>query len=227
MFKVRVKEFSRANLLEVGVQSCCSNKSIKNTVSSNLLFFCDVDVLFNVQFLDLCRLNARQNKRVYFPILYSYYNSQLSKRQEPRMASLDLITQRVNSVEEDPNLNITDIEELDLLIDNQVGYWRDTGFGMVCLHDTDFWALGGFGDKFRAKNGWGGEDVHLVRQFLKSSLEVHRVVTPGLFHLYHKKECLPDLNPSELDECIAVKIKNEASLKSFGMMYFKDFVAKY
>ncbi len=122
---------------------------------------------------------------------------------------------------------MADVEKLDLLIEDEVGYWRDTGFGMVCMRDVNFWAVGGFGDKFRAKSSWGGEDVHLARQLAKSGLEVHRAVTLGLFHLYHGKECQESvMDVNEYEECMAVKIRSEASVKSLGMRYFSNLGVK-
>ena len=37
------KEFSRANLIAIGVENYCAN----NSNDESLLFFCDVDILFN------------------------------------------------------------------------------------------------------------------------------------------------------------------------------------
>lgn len=41
---------------------------------NEVLFFCDVDVLFSRKFLENCRQNTKLGKQVYFPILFSEYD---------------------------------------------------------------------------------------------------------------------------------------------------------
>ena len=65
--------FSRAKLLDIGVDKCCDHFDTARR-NENLLFFCDVDVLFNQNFLHMCRYNAIRGRRAFFPILYSFYN---------------------------------------------------------------------------------------------------------------------------------------------------------
>jgi hypothetical protein len=48
-----------------------------------------------------------------------------------------------------------------------------------------------------------------------------RSITPGLFHLYHAKECNKrELDKAKYKDCVAAKILNEASQKHFGLVYF-------
>lgn len=120
------------------------------------------------------------------------------------------------------NFSLHDPSDLELTINNDFGHWRESGFGMTCLYREDFISVGGFGELFKNKSDWGGEDRYLVRRFLRSDLEVFRAVTPGLFHLYHHKECkgIGEIAEKEYEECMMVKISNEASLKTLGMAYF-------
>lgn len=60
------EEFSRAKLLKLGIDNCCSRYSNTDEYTDDLVFFCDVDVLFNRNFLEICRTNAVRNKRVFF-----------------------------------------------------------------------------------------------------------------------------------------------------------------
>lgn len=185
------------------------------------MFFCDVDVMFNQNFLDLCRLNARMSEQVYFPILYSYYNPALSKAFDKRATSLETTLDRIHSKNETA-FTADDIGKLDLVISDEVGTWRTSGFGMSCLYQQDFESIGGFGD-YVEKSVWGGEDLYLIRKFLKSKLRIFRAVTPGLFHLYHQKQCDQlKMTEKQYGECIMVKISNEASLKGLGRLHFND-----
>ena len=172
--------FSRANYLELATDYHANN---------DLLFFCDIDIIFTQLFLDLCRQNTELNSKVYFPILYSFYNPKLNENQ-------------------------TDSNK------DSKGYWRYTGYGMVCLYKQDFKSINGF-DVFNLKTTWGGEDIYLFRKFINSKINVIRSVAPGLFHLYHFKECENNLTENNKD-CWNSKIMNEASLKTFGLIYFKN-----
>jgi chondroitin sulfate N-acetylgalactosaminyltransferase 1/2 len=186
--------FSRAKLIEKGVNTCCSNS---DPTESSLMFFSDVDIAYTQLFLDLCRHNTVKGKKVYFPILYSLYNPKLLKK----------------------NNSTTETEkQQQLLISKDTGFWRDTGFGMTCLYRSDF---PGF-DLMADKGNWGGEDLYLYRKFINQShLEIVRSITPSLFHIYHPKECnLRDDNLNQYNDCVKTKIMNEASQKTLGLLYF-------
>lgn len=75
------------------------------------LFFCDIDLTFNHQTLDKCRLLAVKGTSVYFPVVFSQYNPDLSK------------------------IHVT---KMSLLINKESGFWRNFGFGMSCIHVHDF-----------------------------------------------------------------------------------------
>ncbi|CAF0924401.1 unnamed protein product [Brachionus calyciflorus] len=185
----KMSEFSRSALLNYGTQSRNSN---------DLLFFCDLDIVFNQNFLEMCRHNTIRTKRVFFPILYSYYN--------PRILEM-FQNEKLNE------------NKSGLIIDKYSGYFRDTGFGMVCLYKQDYDLVGGF--KGWESKEWGGEDLYLYRKFLKSKMKIFRSITPGLFHLYHPKICNPKiLDKVQYKNCLNVKIMNEASYESFGNFFF-------
>lgn len=191
ILRTDMNAFSRAKLLSIGIDSCCSNDV------QDLIFLCDVDIMYNQNFLDLCRNNAVKNKRVFFPILFSFYNP--------------LIANNHTENKEETKHNF--------IISKESGYFRDSGFGMACMHKTDFNKIGGFNDW--NSNEWGGEDLFLYRKFLKSNTEIFRSITPGLFHMYHPKECDKMLlNKIQYKDCLSVKVANEASQKTLGFLYF-------
>ena len=87
------------------------NQGAKFAGKDCTLFFCDIDLTFNHQTLNKCRLLAIKETSVYFPIVFSQFNPDLSKIHMTKMS---------------------------LLINKQSGFWRDFGFGMSCIHVHDF-----------------------------------------------------------------------------------------
>lgn len=201
--------------MEYGVNNCCAKDPNK------LIFFCDVDVLFTQNFLDLCRFNTRKNQQAFFPILYSYYNPKRYQSLDSRAVLLESIFDKVNS-NKSTYFTAADTKKIDLAINNEFGSWRDSGFGMACFYKNDFDNAGGFGE-YVNKFVWGGEDKYLVRKFLEINIEIFRAVTPGLFHLFHAKTCdYKAMNESQLNECIKVKVANEAPANELAMLYYKN-----
>ncbi|KPP60581.1 chondroitin sulfate N-acetylgalactosaminyltransferase 2-like [Scleropages formosus] len=162
-----------------------------------LMFFCDVDVYFTAEFLNTCRLNASPNKRVFYPVLFSLYNPAIVYG----------------------NMELTPPIEHQLIHKKDTGFWRDFGFGMTCQYRSDFLNIGGFDLEVK---GWGVEDVHLYRKYLRSELIVVRTPVSGLFHLWHEKQCADELTPEQYRMCIQSKAMNEASHSHLGMLVFRE-----
>lgn len=80
-----------------------------------LLFFCDVDLVFDMEFLDRCREHSVRGKRVYYPMVFSQFNH-----------SIGNLTKSTSHLHGDK------------------GFWRRYGFGMVCVYGEDVTAVGGF-----------------------------------------------------------------------------------
>lgn len=70
--------------------------------------------------------------------------------------------------------------------------------------------------------GWGVEDVHLYRKYLRSDLIVIRTPVSSLFHLWHEKQCADELTPEQYRMCIQSKAMNEASHSHLGMLVFRE-----
>eukprot|EP01147_Barroeca_monosierra_P009867 gene9867-2058_t len=67
------------------------------------------------------------------------------------------------------------------------GEWRIYGFGMACMHASDYDRVGGFSQDI---HGWGLEDEDLFKKFLSdTSITVYRAPNHGLLHLWHEKLC--------------------------------------
>ncbi|KAK2901940.1 chondroitin sulfate N-acetylgalactosaminyltransferase 1-like [Channa argus] len=183
------EEFSRGRGLEVGARAWRRSHNV-------LLFFCDVDIHFTVDFLTSCRLNAEPGKKVYYPVLFSQYNPSIIYSNRTLLPSV----------------------QQQLVIRKEAGFWRDFGFGMTCQYRSDFINIGGFDRNIK---GWGLEDVHLYRKYLHSKLMVIRSPSRGLFHLWHEKTCADELPPDKYKMCMQTKAMSEASHSQLGELFFK------
>ena len=65
---MRDKPFSRGRALHDGVMYWSSNPT------NVLMFFCDVDITFRVDFLRRCRMYSERKKKVYYPMVFSLFN---------------------------------------------------------------------------------------------------------------------------------------------------------
>jgi chondroitin sulfate N-acetylgalactosaminyltransferase 1/2 len=158
-----------------------------------LMFFCDVDIHFNREFLDRCRIHAQPGK-VYFPIVFSLYNPDV-----------------VYGEGRGPS------KQSQLVIRHQTGTWRKYGYGMSCLYKNDFLSVGGFDLSIE---GWGNEDVDLLKRFKCSSVEIVRAVDRGIFHLYHEKVCDSGMSEETFSHCVTNKAIYEASHRQLGLIVF-------
>jgi len=152
-----------------------------------LLFFCDVDLIFNSEFIDRCRLNTALGKRVYFPIMFSQFDPELTYSNKTK-----------------PDSHFT--------INKDAGFWRTFSYGPACIYHQDMDAVGGFDTSIR---GWGLEDSKLFDKFVHHpEVEVFRAVDPGVIHVYHRKDCDPKLSVTQYKHCQGSKAAILASQKS-------------
>lgn len=65
---MRNKPFSRGRALHDGVMYWSGNPT------NVLMFFCDVDITFRVDFLRRCRMYSERKEKVYYPMVFSLFN---------------------------------------------------------------------------------------------------------------------------------------------------------
>ena len=158
-------QFSRGKALNFGMEQLSSD---------DLAFLCDVDMTFDRQFLDRCRLNTKQGRRVYYPEFFKYYNLDYVYhfKRKPEVVS----------------------------IKREHGHWASYSYGMLCLYRSDYERSGGFNENI---TGWGGEDVQLFESILATGIEVFKSPEPTLSHRYHEKSCSFSLSPQQFAMCIS------------------------
>ena len=173
-WKIVTGDFSRGLALQLGVAQFSPD---------SLLFFCDVDLIFNTEFLNRCRLNTVKGKRVYYPMVFSQFNQSISLATSHRG--------RFGQTKKG-SLGYENLQ-------SEAGFWRKYGFGIVCVYGDDVVNVGGFDLNIK---GWGLEDIRLYEQFLASGrYDVIRTADPGLVHIYHASNCSPHLSPPQFQSC--------------------------
>lgn len=166
--------FSRAQALQQGTTLCSSE---------DLMFFVDVDIIFNTDALLRIRFNTIRNRQIYFPIVYSQYNPNVVYNY-------------------DFNLHSHLTNHNDFSINDRTGFWRQFGFGIVGIFKSDFLKLNGFDTNI---TGWGLEDVDFYEKVIKSKMTFMRTPDPGLVHIFHKIECDDNLKDTQKLMCLGTK----------------------
>ncbi|KAG7476491.1 hypothetical protein MATL_G00083510 [Megalops atlanticus] len=177
-------DFSRGLALEMG-----SSQLENNT----LLFFCDVDLVFNADFLQRCRDNAIQGKQVYFPVIFSQY--------DPKIVYS-------GAAPDDSSFVFT----------KKSGFWRDYGFGITCIFKSDLLKAGGFDTSIQ---GWGLEDVDLFTKVINSGLKAFRSQETGIIHVYHPVHCDANLEPKQYKMCLGSKASTYASTMQLAELWLE------
>ena len=162
-------------------------KFVESNCAECTLFFCDIDIAFNQQTLDKCRILAVKETSAYFPVVFSQYNPELSK--------IHMI-------------------KLNILINENSGFWRAFGYGMSCIHSHDFKNS----IKFPEYTTWGQEDDIFHSKVKNSGLTVYRVPDPTLIHAYHSKNCS---KAADKFACYKTKAIVEGNSKQLGVELFK------
>lgn len=179
LFSAMKNEFPRYNLKWINMDGHFS-RGLALTVGvaqhhkESLLFFCDVDLEFNHEFLSRCRGNTIVNKQVYYPIVFSQFAPEVAYRKDKK-------------------------PETPFFFSKDSGFWRKYAFGITCQYRSDFDLIGGFDTTIQ---GWGKEDVDLYDRFVLSDKHtVFRAPDPGLVHIYHPVSCDKNLAEMQLEMC--------------------------
>jgi chondroitin sulfate synthase len=180
--------FTRARALEHG---------LKLLAHDDLTLFIDVDIVFDTKSLLRIRQNTVKDKSIYFPIVYSLYNPKLLNKSYP----LDDYA-FFNSA----------------IVDEDNGFWRQFGFGIVSLYKSDYVTLGGLNLLI---SGWGSEDVTFYDEAIKSKLKIVRSVDPSLIHVYHSIDCDINLDVFQRNMCLGTQASMLGSLKQLQKLYKK------
>ena len=171
-------QFSRGRALDLGLSVLNRNE---------LAFLCDVDMTFDLPFLNRCRLNTIQGRRVYYPEFFKYYNMDYVYRFKRK--------------------------PLTYTIKREHGHWATYSYGMLCIYKSDYTAVGGFDTSIV---GWGGEDVELFNKVFSHRLEILKAPDVSLRHHYHDKVCSTSLNAIQFSMCISSREESLADREQLG-----------
>lgn len=177
-------DFSRGKALEKGASLYDQHE---------LLFFVDVDVVFNDEFIQRIKINTKENKQVYFPMMFSHFDPDII---------CDYIT----------------CPDSPFVITPDNGYWRRFSFGMLSLYKSDFDSIGGFDTTIQ---GWGKEDLDIMNKLTKSNLTIIRAADPGLIHIFHQINCDPDLEEEQYRMCLGTKGATYAPTRILSEIIYK------
>ncbi|XP_059047987.1 chondroitin sulfate synthase 1 [Achroia grisella] len=200
--------FSRGAALTEGLKLCSGD---------DLVFFIDVDMMFNFVTLRRIRINTIKYYQAFSPIVFSEYNPEVVNGEDYNMFKGE--TPVTNSDVDDKNIvsdeSVKSDREIANLkyskdINDDNGYFRQYGFGILSIYKCDFDRVGGFNLSIK---GWGLEDVHLFETLIKSNLTVYRAADDSLVHKFHSVDCDKNLEKSQFLMCLGTKASTYGSEK--------------
>ncbi|XP_072928097.1 chondroitin sulfate synthase 3-like [Hemitrygon akajei] len=161
--------------------------------NDSLLLFCDVDLIFTPDFLQRCRDNTIQGEQVYFPVIFSQYDPKIVYGSNP-------------------------VNDNNFVFTKKTGFWRDYGFGIVCIYKSDLLQVGGFDISIQ---GWGLEDVDLFTKVISSGLNAFRSQEIGVVHVYHPVHCDPNIDPKQYKMCLGSKASTFGSTMQLAELWLE------
>ncbi|CAK1541983.1 unnamed protein product [Leptosia nina] len=197
--------FSRGAALTEGLKEC---------ENDDLIFFVDVDMMFNHISLRRIRINTVKYNQVYFPIVFSEYNPDVVQGEDYNKFKGESVVTIPTRKFYKSDVPKTDRELADLKyskeINDDFGYFRQYGFGILSIYKCDFLRVGGFNLNIK---GWGYEDVQLFETLIKSNLTVYRIADESLVHKFHSVDCDKNLEKSQFLMCLGTKASTYGSEK--------------
>ncbi|XP_045501289.1 chondroitin sulfate synthase 1 [Colias croceus] len=198
--------FSRGAALTEGLKECSSD---------DLVFFIDVDMMFNHITLRRIRINTVKYNQVYSPIVFSEYNPDVVNGEDyNKFIGETLVTNTDIGKFLDSDTPKSDRELADLKYSKEIhedlGYFRQYGFGILSMYKCDFERVGGFDLNIK---GWGLEDVQFFETLIKSNLTVFRIADESLVHKFHSVDCDKNLEKSQFLMCLGTKASTYGSDK--------------
>ncbi|XP_041980482.1 chondroitin sulfate synthase 1 [Aricia agestis] len=196
--------FSRGAALTEGLKLCADD---------DLVFFIDVDIMFNHNTLRRIRINTVKYNQVYFPIVFSEYNPEVVFGDDFNKFKFEpLVTDTNLGKYVDSDIAKTDRELVNLKYSKEIrdnyGYFRVYGFGIMGIFKCDLLRVGGFDLSIK---GWGYEDVQMFETLIKSNLTVYRIADETLVHIFHSVDCDKSLEKSQFQMCLGTKASTYGS----------------
>lgn len=244
--------FSRGIAINTAVYS----NYIKN---NDIIFFIDVDIYFKKISLDRIRQNTIRNQQIYLPIVFSEYDPEMVRGTN---VSVNLVSSPAFQSQSSSLINnyLLDYNNMylnyqsynQLTIDNDVGYFREFGYGLVSIYKSDI-----LNNKVRGfvtdVKGWGLEDVKFLEKIIESShqqqnqlllniadgksdvdlnsdnnvnLNIFRSADPSLVHVFHPIICDKNLEDAQFKMCLGTRSSTLGNYKLLKYKYFykKDFI---
>jgi chondroitin sulfate synthase len=192
-------------------------EGIKLVGNEDLVFFIDVDMMFNFDTLRRIRINTIKYNQVYFPIVFSEYNPEVVNGEDFNKFKDEelVINTNLGRYVATPDSETKTHRELANLkytkdINDDYGYFRQYGFGILSIYKCDFLRVGGFDLNIK---GWGLEDVQLFETLIKSNLTVYRVADNSLVHIFHSVDCDKNLERGQFLMCLGTMASTFGSEK--------------
>ena len=156
--------------------------------NNSLLYYCDVDLVFERGFTDRCRSNAALGNRIFFPITFRRFNPNIFYKNKP-------------------------VPKTYFQYKRGTGFWCTYSFSPGCAYARDILESEELNATLTA---WGWEDVDLYEEFvIRNDVEIIRSPDPGLVHIYHAHlACDLDSSESQQKMCRAAQAAQLSSAAS-------------
>ena len=155
-------KYPKADLRLITIRDKYSRKSLLKTASEQysgyeLLFLADIHIDFTTQFLERCRMNAREDKQVYFPVVFNPYKPLEFHKERilyPHATKFQISSDR--------------------------GSWMQNSYHLACIYNYDLMKI------LLTEDGRAGEeDWSLVDSVIEQKqLRLFRAVEPSLVHMW-------------------------------------------